>query len=384
MYTAEELHPADIRLFKTVKDAMRYVAKEYHLPLKSVSPMPRPELGNNFGHCDPTGDIQIVLRSMTNGKWDDEPFHEDEVWDTAAHELAHLRYSGHGDDFCDFRIELKQAMENRRLEYGKKIIEKLVKMQELRQGEMAQGNTEAAENFAAMINKMLLEHELNPSDLDYARGADNDPVIEVYCDLAKYRPTANWRREYQAEDKKTRIAWQESLASVVARGHLCHFLVQLRSNQIIFVGTKSHATVAEYVYCTLVHAATRLSVDANYAYNKTAINKQPGYRNSWLNAFVTRIQQRLEEARKAAVVEVSPDPNVQKTALMRLNGAMVKTNRYMVERYGRAAKTATALKYERATNIQGVKDGIKAADAMQIGRRGLDPSKVRGNIGDGK
>src|SRR3954469_11935693 len=93
MANTAELHPDDIRLFKTVSDAMCHVAKEYDLPLTSIEPFPMPEYRTSpLGDCGYGGDIRIVLRGMVNGQWDVEARREEDVWNTAAHELAHLRH----------------------------------------------------------------------------------------------------------------------------------------------------------------------------------------------------------------------------------------------------------------------------------------------------
>lgn len=381
----QQIHPSDIGLFKTVKDAMEFVAKTYELPLKSITPMANPEYSSApLGDCSSDGNIRLTLRGMENGRWAEESRAEQDVWRTAAHELSHLRFMDHESHFWEFMMELETALNNRRVDYQQKLIDKLVKLQAQKNSERELGNIEAAEAFAGMINKMLIEFELSQSDIDYARSADKDPVIEIFCDLSKYRPKSHWRKEYQAENKNKRIAWQEELARVVANGHLCTFLIQQNSNRITFVGTKSHAIVAEYCYGTLVHAAQRMSVDANYAYNKFTSPdlKRPGYRESWLAAFVARIAERLREIKLASVKNVSPDLNVQNNALMRLNQSLVKTQKYIDDKFsGKNVKYASELQRGRMRNRNGVEDGKAAADRMNIGRRGLEPTKVKGYLG---
>src|SRR6266702_3576511 len=187
-YRMHNLHPNDIKLYKTVVDAMWHVAKSYDLPLKSVAPMENPEYKYNpLGFCTAKGDIRIALRGKNEGVWDVESRREQDVWDTATHELAHLRHFNHGVQFQEFEVELKEAMSNRKVNYQQKVIDRLVKLQKQREGEAALGNTAAAEAFAGAINRMLIENELNPSDIDYARGADHDPVIELSVDFSIYQ-----------------------------------------------------------------------------------------------------------------------------------------------------------------------------------------------------
>ena len=132
-----EIHPDDILTFKEVTDAMRTVARNYGLPLRSITGlrMPRKGMADRLGDCAFSGDIRLVLRCTEDGKWCDEPISPDVVWDTAAHELAHLRHMNHGAAFQDFCEELQVAMNNLKVDHKQKVLDKLVKLQKARQGE---------------------------------------------------------------------------------------------------------------------------------------------------------------------------------------------------------------------------------------------------------
>lgn len=365
------IHPDDLLFFNEVADVMRKVAKGYDLPLMAIEayPMPTRGMADRLGDCAHDGVIRLVMRATVDGKFVDDPRTPDDVWRTAAHELAHLRHMNHGLAFQTFELEMRQAVANARPDHKQRVIDKLVKMQASRDGEAQLGNTEAAEAFAAMINKMLIENELNPSDLDYARATDSDPVVEMTTNLEKYR----------IEKKKSRVAWQERLARVVAEAHLCRFLIRTGTNNITFVGTRSHATVAEYAYGTLVPAATKMCADAYHEYGmecgrKAGLNKwiagEPGFNESWLYAFVGRIDERFHEARKAAVKQAAVDvPGGSSQALMRLEGALVKAQRYVDDKF---KGSASSLKRTSANHSEGRRAGRAAADAMTIGRRGID------------
>lgn len=370
------IHPDDVLLFTEVFTAMRMVAKTYELPLRSITgyPMPKHGMANRLGDCSQSGDIRLVLRCTVDGVWCEDPLSPDEVWDTAAHELSHLRHRNHGRAFEEFMEELHAALRNRKEDHKAKVLKKLVKLQNSRQGEAAAGNAEAAEAFASMINKMLLEHELNPSDIDYARASDDDPVIEMRVNLGTYKIRL----------QKTRIAWQETLAQVVADAHLCTFMLQTKSNNIWFVGTRSHATVAEYVYGTLVPIVDKLSDKEYYDFlykcqREGNSSRAHGFRPAWLASFVLRIQERFKEAR-AAAVSAAPSETM---ALMRLSGALLKARKYTADKF-EGKKGANPISFNARMHAEGLAAGKAAADRMVIGRKGVDQGRTpKGSIGDG-
>jgi len=273
----------------------------------------------------------------------------------------------HGLGFQTFELEMQQAVANMRIDHRQKVIDRLLKMQASRDGEAHLGNEAAAEAFAAAFNRMMLQHELSQSDLDYAKNTDNDPIVQILVDLSRYR----------IEEKKSRIAWQETLASVVAHAHLCKFLIRPGSNCITFVGTKAHATVAEYVYGTLVPAAVVLCNKAYGEYGKESIAetgkwqvKTPGFKESWTTAFIQRLAERFEETKQTAVEEVSIGSSL---ALVRLGGALAKVQHYIDDKF--KSRGASPLQRIRGFHTEGQRRGRAAADAMTIGRRGLESAQ---------
>lgn len=370
----QNLHPEDLLFFNEVVAAMKRVAREYDLPLRNVTPMAMPAEGmaDRMGDCSHDGNIRIVMRCTVNGEWCDAPMSPNEVWDTASHELAHLRHFNHGAEFNEFWTELHEAIQNKQVDHKAKLIDKLVKMQRQRESEAKIGNTAAAEAFAGAINRLLIEHELNPSELDYARATDSDPVIEMRVDMAKYR----------IKGKRTRIAWQETLARVVARAHLCQFLLRKGSNQIWFVGTRSHATVAEYVFGTLVPAVETMATHEYWRFRAPLKGKgndesaTHGFKSSWITAFIQRVDERFEIERKAAVKNAAADvPGAESMALIRLSGALAKVNKYVDDKFSGRSGGVNALATTRISNAEGAARGRAAADRLPIGRRGVEGGK---------
>ena len=108
----DNLHPDDVLFFNEVRNAMFKVARDYALPLKSVSPTSMPAKGMNdfLGRCFHSGEIEIVMRATVDGEWCEAPRTPDLVWKTAAHELSHLRHMNHGHAFQEFQLELEEAL----------------------------------------------------------------------------------------------------------------------------------------------------------------------------------------------------------------------------------------------------------------------------------
>jgi len=349
------------------------VATQYDLPLRSVEPLPMPtrSQADRLGDCSGTGDIRIVMRATVDGAWVEEPRTPAKIWETAAHELAHLRYMNHGTEWNALALELHEALVNQQESHREKIVRKLVKMQAQKDGEAALGNAEAAEAFAAAINRMLIEYELHPSDLDFARASDNDPVVEIRVDLSKY----------QIERKKRRIAWQETLARKVAEAHLCTHLISQGRNDIWFVGTRSHAMVAEYTYGILVAAVDKMAHQEYCRYwfaQKREVGHTrdtKGYKESWIGSFIIRIGERFDEARRAAVAQFDaehPAPaGAQSVALVRLNGALVKVRNYIDDKFSSKRGGVSGLGIGRGSHAGGREAGRAAADRMAIGRKAV-------------
>jgi hypothetical protein len=373
------LHVDDVLFFAQISDDMRRVAKNYGLPLRKITAASMPSKGmiDFKGRCFGNGDIELVLRCTENGEWCPSPRTPSEVRETAAHELAHLRHMNHGIGHQEFTQELAAALRNEEADHTAKVIDKLVKLQKSRESEAAIGNTAAAEAFAGMINKMLIENELNPSDIDYARATDKDPVIEVRVN----------QEQYGIKKLQMRMAWQESLARVVAKAHLCTFLIHPRSNSITFVGTRSHALVAEYAYGILVPAAKEMSLKEGRAFLRKCqkegdSSKASGFGPSWLDAFVHRIAERFDEARKAAVaIAVQDAPGTKSVALMRLDGALIKVQKYIDDKFS-GRRSVNPVYGVRTNHAVGRAMGRAAADAMAIGRKGISSGgAVKGLLG---
>lgn len=246
-----------------------------------------------------------------------------------------------------------------------RLLDKLAKLKATQEGEAKLGNTAAAEAFAAAINRLLLEHELSMEEVQSYAERDTDPIVRVGLDFDAHG----------IERSRRRSDWQQTLAMVVAEAHLCKILVAAGSNRIWFVGTKAHATVAEYAYGTLVPLAIRLADKAYYDYHMGLrregkdIRLARGFRPVWLTSFVARIAQRFWAMRK----EVTTATGNETQALMRLDNQLARVNRELEK-----VKKIPAMGRNDRYHAEGARQGREAADRVPLGQKGVERSTVKG------
>lgn len=239
-----------------------------------------------------------------------------------------------------------------------RILDKLSKLKAAQEGEAAIGNAAAAEAFASAINRMLLQHELSMSDVPLST-AKEELIVEVLVS----------GKEHGIKFSRVRVGWQEALASIVAKAHLCKFLVTTGTNFITFVGTHTNAMIAGYAYGVLASAADRMSMTAREEWWKKECGGRHvasgGFRQAWLQGFIKRISERFEEAKQA---EVQTSANAG-TALMRLSNQLTRVAKHVDEKYKTKAAATSPV---GGNNSAGVRAGREAADRVALGRKGVD------------
>lgn len=242
-----------------------------------------------------------------------------------------------------------------------KVIEKLAKIKAHAESAKAIGNEQEAQAFASMLQKLLLQHKLEMTDIDYQKEMQEEPITEHHPELI-YKNGKVFYKEYpDVEVVNRRRGWCETLASVISDAYSCRFLVVSRRSYIIFVGHKSNVAICEYLFITMMRTAEKLS--ANAAKTKRAEWREQlggpgatpqGYRESWLNGFITRIAERMREERSKF--------NSGSTALVRVNKEAIAVRDYM-EKY---KSKVSSVGGTRHFNPDGYSDGKKVANSMNI------------------
>jgi len=236
-----------------------------------------------------------------------------------------------------------------------KLLDKLAKMKRHADSAADIGSEAEAQAFAEAINRMLLEHKLEMSDIEFTEYEKEQPVVKKVV-----QPSEHGIREVN-----NRVVWQERLAGIVARAHFCRILVHCGSNRITLVGRAEDIQVAEYLYVTILRTAESLAKKAHGKYYRECFKRDghgqaaAGFKESFYQAFIVRLAQRLEDLKQQAAASTS-------TALIRIEQSMQAVNDFMANgKYG----TAAPLQRLAASHRDGLAEGRRAADAVNLSTR---------------
>lgn len=221
------------------------------------------------------------------------------------------------------------------------------------------GSEAEAASFAAAAQKMLAKYKLEMSDIEFTTMEREEPVGD----------------EYVQGTKRSREAWAERLASIVARAHYCRILVVTGSDSIILIGRATDRAVAAYVFTTLREFAERQSDKDARVFRKqqrsqigATIGTNRNFPAAWLEAFVTRISERYYAERR----EMEQAAKTAGTSLIRLSNALAVVDEELERRRksGATSKVKSAAGRSSA-NDAGHRAGRAAGDAATIRSTGL-------------
>lgn len=247
-----------------------------------------------------------------------------------------------------------------------KLLDKLTKIKNMAEGAAAIGSEAEAQAFADMLQKLLLEHDLQMSDLEFEALA-TDPIEDQYVNFT----------EHGLKHKKTRVAWMERLAGMVAQANFCRILVSSGSSNIWLVGRREHRAVAEYMIVTLARAVEDISRKEHAKYSWEVYKRDRstfaarGFKESFITGFLFRLFERLVAMKKTTGESTN-------TGLMRINREDAAVEAELQRRHelnkgeeGKLRKMG-GLRVSAPANREGVRRGKAAAENIDLGGRAID------------
>lgn len=251
-----------------------------------------------------------------------------------------------------------------------KIIDKIRKLHAHAESAKNIGSEAEAQAFAQMVNRLLNQHRLELTDIQFEEQRKNEPVSEAEIDFRKYGDTYRGKK-VEWREKRQRIDWIEKLAAIVAKAHSCQIMVIERSSRLFLVGTETNRQIVEYIFITLMRAAEKLSWDeyAKYFYkcrDEGNVTRARGFRHAWLIGFIYRIGERFEEEK----AKMNQDKTG--TALIRYD-----RERMDIQNYLKNKKNAKALPMKAIHNEAGILAGQKKANEMNLDANAVHNDKER-------
>lgn len=230
-----------------------------------------------------------------------------------------------------------------------RVLDKAVKLKNLAESEKEIGNVEAAENIAALLQRLLLDYKLSMSEVEYKKHKEDSPIGQHHI---------HWK-EHGLKYRFKRIPWMELLAGIIAAAHGCRLLVREKNNAMDLVGREANRKVAEYVIVTLIRAGEKLQ-DAEYRKfyqrlrNKGKAHEISGFRAAFIQSFVLRIAERLDE-------ELNRKGPSGSTAVVLMNQDLAQIDDSL-----KGLKESKPLKEKSAVHAAGWKRGREVADSMDL------------------
>lgn len=241
------------------------------------------------------------------------------------------------------------------------LIARIAKLLNMSEGARAVGNQHEAEAFAAKVQELLIKHKLEMSEIELKQAAEDDPVEED-----SFNP-----QEHGIRPRRSRMRWQEDLATAVAKAYFCRVVVFRDSNRLRFIGRRTDRQVTLYVYTVLARTAEKL-VKQEYRRYKRAMGgaglHTRGFNTAFLLGFTAGVTKKLEEERRA--MEAAMQAAGQSTALVRLSDAHQAVSNYVrAKAYG----SAQAPRPKRsADNSAAYARGVDAGLKSELPKRGLN------------
>ena len=304
-WNADQLHPDDRILFDEMEALAHRLAAMIGEVLHGFEPKTPAWPGSPVGKCYGDGRITILFRHRNRmedgGEWCTDRFLLQDIRQTVAHEVAHLRYMDHSPEFRALEAQLIAVLDSENAErphQRESILTKIKKLHQQAINAKEIGSDEEAAAFAAKVQQLLLRYQIDIADLnDVDMTKPENYVIE--------EERIDWSEIGLNTKARKRTLWLSDLARAVAEAHNCQTLIQTGTNNVWLVGTEASRAVSGFLILMLATHAKK-SLERAYRQERKRLLEEcgdtynlKGFRRSFLNGYVSRIRSRLREMREA-------------------------------------------------------------------------------------
>jgi len=236
------------------------------------------------------------------------------------------------------------------------ILEKIKKLKAMEESANELGNDHDAAASAAKVQNLLLQHKIEMSEVE-----DFDITDDIFVDEEDYY----WEDSGIPHSGK-RSHWLTRLAMHVADHNGCQTLSYKGSNRVCILGTEDSRNIVTYILSVLARFG-KSSCDKAYrkeyykAKNEGTQYLMKGFKRAFLAAYVRTIGNRLHEANKEQLAEVS------ERGLMVLNAETLAVQEYLD-----SMKLGKSTGFRGTRNQAGREAGAAAGNEANIGYNALD------------
>lgn len=257
------------------------------------------------------------------------------------------------------------------------IMELLAKLMRHEQSAREIGSLAEAEAFASKVQKLLTEHKLEMSEIQFVQREQDEPIGQEVVSAT----TIGVKR------RNKRVEWQEVLAYSIARCNGCQLLITQVSNTVFFVGRTSDRQICAALYARFVRMAFDLagkSAKENYDsqrekckirsvhyYYSGAVfaHWMRAYRNSFCVGFSNSIQVRFVEQFREAEKRKEESDGAECSAMVHMKSDAVAVQSYIDElmKGRKESKAKPNMEYDdRNFSRDGYKLGTEAGNSAAL------------------
>lgn len=242
---------------------------------------------------------------------------------------------------------------------SEKVIDKIRKLMNHAESAAKIGSVEEAQAFNDKVQALLIEHELEMSQIPLEMRDAREETIDRECFIPAEKGWSGPRKQY----------WLDTLAQAVARAHFCSLLVSRSDNRVWFVGKPANRAVCIFMYEYLIRTARNLNfLEYTKAKRQAVKDGEPerikGFITAFYEAFANRIQTRYVDMRRAA------DANTSTALVLRSTEAQLQ--KYMSQFKGHSRPPQP-----KGSNAAGYEAGDRVGREVNLNVKGVEQGKSK-------